>query len=140
MGQNIVFYDDSCGLCNFAVRFLLRQDTRKKLFFAPLTGKTAKVELGEWLKDHASVDSIVLVEKDLEPGKKKILYYSQAFFRILWRIGGFWHVPGLFSFLPSWLLWPSDCVYRVVARNRRGICPYLREPSWHEAHKGQFLD
>ena len=61
--QYIVFFDDRCGLCERSVVFFLKRDTKKQFLFAPLSGKTATVELKEWLKSHSAVDSIVLVEK-----------------------------------------------------------------------------
>lgn len=112
----ILFFDDSCGFCHKAVLFFLKRDRKHQLQFAPLTGKTAAHELKEWLKIHETVDSVVLLEDG------KISYYSRAVLRLLWELGGMWKILGVLSFLPDWLLYPSDVIYQLVARCRRGLC------------------
>lgn len=136
--QQIVFFDDSCGLCQKSVIFFLKRDKKKQFFFAPLSGKTAAVELKEWLKDHSQVDSIVFVEK-ADNGSKKTSYYSQAVLRLLWQLGGMWSFFGLFSFLPSLLLLPADFIYKQIAKRRRTLCLLPREESLQKQHESQFL-
>ena len=135
----IVFYDDSCGLCQRSVLFFLKQDKQKQFLFSPLSGKTAQIELKEWLKNHSQVDSIVLVEKEAK--KKKTYYYSQAILRMLWLVGGFWSIPGLLSFLPSGLLLPADFIYQQIAKRRRAICrlPDGKIKALHKEYEAQFL-
>lgn len=138
MKEYIIFYDDTCGMCNWSVRFFLKQDRKNQFLFAPLSGKTAAIELAEWLQDHPAIDSIVFMEKDL--AEKKIYYFSRAILRLLWCLGGLWSCVGCLSFLPSWLLWPGDLLYRFIARHRRNICPALRDRSWQKQYEGRFLD
>ena len=114
--MTLVFFDDSCGLCQKSILFFLKRDKKKQFLFSPLTGKTAEKALSEWLQTHSTIDSIVVKEDD------KIYYYSKAVFLLLWRLGGVWTLPGLLSFLPSWLLWPCDVVYRLIARYRHNFC------------------
>ena len=115
----VVFFDSDCGLCDHMVSFILKKDKKKQIYFSPLTGQLVKTELSEWIKNHSLVDSIVLVEK--RPNKK-IYYYSEACFRIAWHLGGFFAIPGLLSFLPRFLLYPFDVVYKIVAKRRKGFC------------------
>ena len=136
--QHIVFFDDSCGLCQRSVIFFLKRDKKKQFFFAPLSGKTAEIELKEWLKDHSQVDSIVLVEKR-DDGSKKTFYYSKAILSLLWHLGGIWSVLGLLSFLPDVLLLPADLVYRQVAKHRRDLCLLPTEIDLQKQHESQFL-
>ena len=136
--QHIVFYDDTCGLCQRSIIFFIKRDKKRELLFAPLNGKTAAKELEEWLKDHSQVDSIILVEKE-NAKTKKTLYYSKAVLRLLWHIGGIWSLFGLFSFLPSWLLWPADCIYRQIAKRRRDLCLLPQEVDLQKQHEKQFL-
>ncbi|HXF28866.1 MAG TPA: DUF393 domain-containing protein [Chlamydiales bacterium] len=112
----IVFFDGGCGLCQRSILFFLKRDTKKQFLFAPLDGQTAKKELQEWLKSHFAVDSIVVKNGD------EIYYYSKAVFFLLRRLGGIWSIPGLLSFLPSWLLFPCDIGYRLVAKYRHNFC------------------
>lgn len=131
----IVFYDDDCGFCKMAVQFLLKRDRKKMFLFAPLTGKTAEEKLAVWRKSHETVDSLVLIEGD------EILYYSKACFRTLFYLGGIWKVIGIFSYLPTWMLFPSDLIYQIVARLRRKLCPLTRDEkdALHYGHEDRFL-
>lgn len=119
--QRIVFYDSECGFCQKWILFFLAQDKHARFLFAPLNGKTAQIELAEWLKTHSAIDSLVFLEKDTKTSLKKIFYWSRAVFKIFWYLGSFWRVIGIFSFLPSFLLMPSDFVYRYIAKKRRSL-------------------
>ena len=109
MYEPIIFYDGECGLCDSAVRLLLRIDRRKQFYYAPLQGETAKREL----TPPPERDSLVL----LEPGRERLME-GAAVLRILWLIGGFWTLIGWMHVLPSA---PFDWIYRVVARNRKRL-------------------
>jgi predicted DCC family thiol-disulfide oxidoreductase YuxK len=124
MPQNrlIVFYDNYCGLCQRSILFTLHHDKQRQFLFAPLSGKTAAMELKNWLQEHPTVDSLVLLE--VGNTDQKISCYSKAILRILWHLGGVWAVAGLFAFLPTPFLWPFDCLYRAIAKRRKTICPY----------------
>lgn len=115
--MKIIFFDNDCGLCNWAVNFILTKDHKKCFLFAPLTGKTAEKELGEWRKTHEKIDSLVLLETG-----RPLLYYSHAVVRIAWLLGWPWSIFGLLSFLPSWMLLPGDSFYRLIASHRRHLC------------------
>lgn len=117
----IVFFDGECGLCDRSVRFLLRIDKRKRLLFAPLQGQTAQIDLMNIYPDAVKMDSLVLLEKDGQ--EKKIYLRGKGALRILWRIGGYWKLLGIFSFLPTFF---ADFVYRIVANNRHRL---TRPPS-----------
>ncbi len=133
----LIFYDDTCGMCQKSCIFFLKRDQKRRFFFAPLGGTTAKHELKEWLTTHSGVDSIVFVEK--QAVTQSVYYYSRAIFRMLWQLGGLWSVVGLLSFLPSWLLYPADVVYRFIARHRRSVCLLPKETAFQQEHKEQFL-
>lgn len=108
VGHPIVFFDGVCGLCDRAVKRLLKMDGRRVLRFAPLQGETAHE---------------LLAAQDTQDLKSMIVYdgrgaarYSTAVVRILWHVGGFWR------FL-SYCLWliPKpirDFGYRFVAHRR----------------------
>jgi predicted DCC family thiol-disulfide oxidoreductase YuxK len=117
--MKIVFFDNDCGLCNSAVRFVLKRDRKKVFFFAPLVGKTAEKELGEWRKTHPNVDSLVLLETGETP---RFSFYSRSIVRIAWLLGWPWSFFGLLSFLPNWMLVPGDALYRFIASRRRQFC------------------
>lgn len=110
--MKIVFFDGWCAMCHWAVKWVAKRDTKKEIFFAPLQGTTAR----EKLKDVELPDSIVYMEDD------KIYFFSKACFRIAWTLGGIWALIGWLSFLPDWMLYPADVIYRLIAKSRSQSC------------------
>ncbi|MBP6217575.1 MAG: DUF393 domain-containing protein [Oligoflexales bacterium] len=113
MQENLVFYDGTCGMCHGVVQFLLEHDKKKTFLFAPLQGETAKHVLKDWRSSFPNADTIILVEN--YPSHKQIFAFGKGGFRICWRLGGFWKIPGLLSFLPGCFY---NWGYRWVARHR----------------------
>lgn len=113
--QHIVFYDGTCGMCHGVVQFLLRHDKNEIFVFAPLQGETSSKILNKWRNSHPSADSLVLMENYLDNKNKKIFIFGKAALRILWLLGGFWKIPGIVSFLPSFLY---DWGYKWIAKHR----------------------
>lgn len=112
--KHLVFYDGQCGLCDYVVQFILRNDEKKIFLFAPLQGETAKVVLKDLPDEYKQLDSLVLIE-NYQGQDQQFLVMGKAAFRILWLLGGRWALMGLYSFLPSYLY---DWGYRFVAQNR----------------------
>lgn len=129
--KHLVFYDGSCGLCDHAVQFVLKHDNQGLFAFAPLQGETAK----KLLKVKPQADSLILIENFQEPGAETYILGKGAF-RILWKLGGLWAIPGAISFLPAFLY---DWGYRLVAKNRHRIFPETCTIPRQE-NKSRFLD
>lgn len=110
--MNIIFYDGTCAMCHWAVKWVARHDKEKLFYFAPLEGTTAH----EKLANETLPDSLVFLEGD------KILFRSGACLRIAWLLGGFWKLIGWLSFLPEWALIPTDAIYRLIAKSRAQSC------------------
>lgn len=118
-----IFYDGTCGLCHRSVRFVLAEDLRGTAFrFSPLGSELFLAEIG----DRPDLpDSVIVLT-----GDRKVLVKSEAFIRILVRLGGLWRVIGtLFALIPRGL---RDVGYDFVARIRYRIfgrakdaCPLL---------------
>lgn len=121
MMAHIVFFDGECGLCDRSVRLLLKIDKHKQLLFAPLQGRTAQTDLVPIYPEAMKMDSLVLMDDD--HGKKNVYLRGKGALRILWHIGGWWKLLGIFSFLPTLI---ADFVYRIVAKNRHRL---TRPPS-----------
>jgi predicted DCC family thiol-disulfide oxidoreductase YuxK len=117
MSQHLVFYDGECGFCDNIVQLILKQDTRGLFDFAPLQGTTAAKMLRHLPEEIVNNDSLILIENYKTPHQR---YYvlGKGAFRICWLLGGAWAIPGLISFLPSFLY---DWGYRLVARNRKNL-------------------
>lgn len=110
--MNIIFFDGCCAMCHWAIKWVASRDTKNSFYFAPLQGVTA----AEKLKGLSLPDSIVYLEDDA------IYVFSKACFKIAWKLGGPWALVGWLGFLPNWMLFPANLVYRLVAKTRSTSC------------------
>lgn len=111
-GQQIVFFDGICGLCNDFVDVLLKVDRRKKYQFSPLQSEVAMKLLPEEFRqvgDEGAFKSIVFHQNGVNFQK------SKAVLLILCGLGGAWNLFWIFRLLPSALL---DPLYMMVANHR----------------------
>jgi predicted DCC family thiol-disulfide oxidoreductase YuxK len=114
-----LFYDGSCALCHWAVRFVLARDPEGRAFrFAPLDSEAFRGAVPEAVR--ASLpDSFVIETTD-----GRLLTRSAAVLRVLDRLGGPWRILGRVArVVPRALL---DGVYDFVARVRYRV--FGREP------------
>jgi len=115
IGQHLVFFDGTCGMCHGVVQFLLKHDKENVFVFAPLQGETAADFLDDWRNKYPDADTLVLIENYQDDSMKRIFMYGKGALRICWLLGGMWKVPGAISFLPPFLY---DWGYRYIARHR----------------------
>ena len=108
--KKIILFDGICNLCNTAVQFVIKHDSKDLFRFVALQS-----ELGQEITKHigmddSKVDSIILYE----PG---IAYYykSEAALKIASYLVGSIHFLSFFKVLPTAF---SDAVYDYVAKNR----------------------
>jgi predicted DCC family thiol-disulfide oxidoreductase YuxK len=109
-----IFYDGHCGLCHWAVKFVIARDPHGRFFrYAPLQGTTfAALVSAE--RRAGLPDSVAVLTDD-----GRLLVRSDAFIHILRRLGGFWRVIGTFiSVIPRVI---RDGVYNFIARVRYRI-------------------
>ncbi len=92
----ILFFDGVCGLCNRTVDFVLRNDRRGRLRFAPLQGEAAARLLPA--RDRCELESVVFWRRG------RVRRHSSAVVSMLWEMGGRWR-------LAAALLW---CVPRPL--------------------------
>ncbi len=108
--KKIILFDGVCLLCDTAVQFIIRRDSKDVFRFVSLQsalGKKITTHIGI---DTGKTDSLVLYE----PGKAYYLK-SQAALKIVRELGGVYTLFGLFSILPKAVL---NAVYDYVAKNR----------------------
>jgi predicted DCC family thiol-disulfide oxidoreductase YuxK len=113
--QPVLFYDGECGLCNFVVRFLLREDGPGRMHFAPLQSAPAEAYLRAQGLPTEDFDSLVFVPdwRRQEPGAYQLR--TTGVLRAADEIGGVWRVLSWLRVLPGWL---RDPFYKLVARLR----------------------
>ena len=135
----VLLYDATCGLCNRAVRLLLRIDRTGVLRLAALQGGPAQA----WLRSHGlpteDFDSMVLVRDwDAPDGGSAYLLRTDALAAALEAGGGVGRVLAWSRFIPRpW----RDLGYRAVARLRHRLfgawAPRpLPRPEWKERFIG----
>ena len=109
-GLKILFFDGTCGFCNYSVNLISQLDNDKLIYFAPLQGKTAKDKLPAKLIDQNNLSSVVYYKES------KLFTHSQAIRELLNDIGG---VSRFFSWIIY--LFPktfADYIYRIIAKYR----------------------
>ena len=135
-GSCLVLYDGVCGLCDRSVQFLLAEDRRQRLLYAPLQGETAATIRPRHPALTEDLTSIVLV-RNFGSAEEKIYVKTAAVLRILDEIGGFWRPLSWLRALPRA---PRDAVYDWIARKRYqwfGQFDACRMPE--PEHKALFL-
>lgn len=105
----IVFFDGNCGFCNRWVSLLLKWDQSEQFIYCNLN---LDAELSKQLKIQEplkQVDSIVLVQEG------KVFYRSDAVFKILIALGGWWSIFKIYRLIPRLL---RDGLYELIAKHR----------------------
>ncbi len=108
--KKIILFDGVCNLCNSAVQFVIKHDTKDVFRFVALQS-----ELGQEVLKHIginpkNIDSIILYE----PG---VAYYykSSAAIEIARNLGGFLHFGTIFKIIPTAI---RNQIYDYIAKNR----------------------
>lgn len=117
--SHLVFFDGECGICDQAVQSILKLDKQRLFVFAPLNGETAAQYLKGLPAALTNSDSLILIENYRSKNSDSFIG-STAVFRICWLLGGWWSLPGLLFFLPSFLF---NWGYRLFARFRHRFFP-----------------
>ena len=119
-GEDTVFYDGHCGLCQRSVRCMLAEDATGELFvFSPL-GSAHFTQTIPAAQRAALPDSIVLRGAD-----GTLLVKSNAVLRALDRLGGLWRVAALVGRLIPRPM--RDVCYDGIARIRLKLFPQPTE-------------
>jgi len=108
----ILLYDGACGLCAGAVRWALRRDRDRRLWFAPLQGSTAARLRALHPGIPSGLETAVLVEEGRVHLRSRALLAVAALLPPPWR----WLAP--LRRLPAAV---ADPVYRLLARLRHRL-------------------
>jgi len=101
--KKIIIYDNRCGICNFWVNFIKKNDRRNQFIFLgsdTLEAKAINVE---------NIDSIIFIDDHTLKIK------SKAIFKIAQLIGFPFNMIGFLKILPISF---TDALYDRVAKNR----------------------
>jgi predicted DCC family thiol-disulfide oxidoreductase YuxK len=120
-----LFYDGRCGLCNWVVRFLRREDSMARVQFMPLQSDIAQSFLRAHGLPTQDFDSLVFVA-DHPDRPAPYFLRTTAVLRGLDEIGGLWRIVAWLTVIPA--RW-RDPVYDFVARIRyRFFGEYVANP------------
>ena len=133
----IVLYDGTCGLCDRAVRTILRIDEAGQFLYAPLDGNTAPPILGRHFADGQVPDTVMLVMNRDMPDER-VLVRTDALIAIAEILDGMWRAGLMLRLIPRPL---RDLVYRGIARWRRRLFspPACRVSEDLSRYRTQFL-
>jgi predicted DCC family thiol-disulfide oxidoreductase YuxK len=112
--DHLVLYDGVCGLCGWAVRWLLAHDPEQRLLFAPIQGETAASLGVVWDEDAPPSEASVLFV-DSTGADTRIEHRSRAVAAALEAARAWPVARRLIRWTPRPL---ADAVYRFVARVR----------------------
>ena len=108
----IILFDGECILCNTIVGHIIKNDFKKIFVFVALQSEHGQKILNDYSLDQKKNDTIILIEKC------RLFIKSDAVFRIIKHISGFWKILIVFQILPKAI---NDYIYDLVSRNRYKI-------------------
>ena len=109
MDSKIILFDGVCNLCNGAINFIIKQDSKAVFKFASLQSETGMRLLEKHKIDPQKTDSIILVEED------KVSVKSTAALRISRFLDKGYPLLYGFMIIPGFI---RNYVYDFIARNR----------------------
>lgn len=105
----ILLFDGVCNLCNGAVQFVIKFDSKNTLRFAALQSEVGQQLLEHFNLPKEDIFSVILVENE------KVYVRSSAALRMYKNMGGIWNLMYLFIIVPRPI---RDTVYNFIAKNR----------------------
>lgn len=111
-GDRVLLFDGYCNLCNGVVQFIIKNDPKGRIGFAPLQSGWAKSNVPDGLDQPGNFDSVLYLRDG------KLYSKSEAVFLVVGDLGGWLKVLLIGKVLPTkWL----NQLYDWVARNRYGV-------------------
>ena len=112
-GPITVFFDGPCVLCNYWIKKLCVWDKNDRFRFTSIESTNAQNFLKKRGYNIQDIDSIITWDSE-----KDFNVESEAVFRIIYFLGGFWRLLFVFNILPSAL---KKYLYRYIAKNRYNL-------------------
>ncbi len=109
MKSKIILFDGVCNLCNGAINFIIKRNSKANLKFASLQSDTGKQLLKEYNIDPLKTDSIVLIDSN------KAFLKSDAALRIAKDLDDAYPLLYSFIIIPAFI---RNSIYDLIARNR----------------------
>ena len=107
--ESILLFDGHCSLCNAAVDFVLKRNTKKKLLLASIQGPAGQRVLKMYQLPPSYLDTLVLVEQG------QLYLGSTAALRVARLLRGGWPLFYALIIIPKGL---RDRIYQWIGKNR----------------------
>ena len=107
--ESILLFDGHCSLCNAAVDFVLKRNTKKKLLLASIQGTAGQRVLKMYQLPPSYLDTLVLVEQG------KVYLGSTAALRVARLLRGGWPLFYALIIIPKGL---RDRIYQWIGKHR----------------------
>ena len=116
MRELVVLYDAHCRLCNWSVRWIIRNDVHKRFSFKALQAGDHPLDMGKEGERYDSVENDDPYETLVLMLKGKRFERSSAVLRIALHLRFPWPLLGIFFLVPAKI---RDALYKLVAKNRK---------------------
>jgi len=111
MEQPVLLFDGVCNLCNYTVRFILKNEKNNRILFAPLQSAAALKLIKQYRipLNQDTTGSVVFIEEG------KVYLRSAAAFRIAGYMKNPYSIISRLNFIPAAL---TDFFYNLIAGSR----------------------
>ncbi len=127
-GEKIVIFDGICHLCNGAVQFIIKRDSRSNFKFVARQSEIGQMLLSKQQASIKDMETIVFL-------KDQIVYTeSDAVLEITRELDHVWKLLIVFKLIPGFI---RNRIYNFIAKRRyhwfgkRAIC-YTPTPEWDQ--------
>ena len=107
--QRVILFDGVCNLCNSAIKFVLKRDTKSVFKFASLQSDVARKLLSDLEVSDTALDTIVFIDQG------NVYTRSTAALRVSKHLSGLWPLMTGFMIVPLFI---RDWVYNLISKNR----------------------
>jgi len=105
----LILYDGDCNLCNYSVRFVVKNDKKRVFKMASLQSELGQKILAENHLNENSFSTFILYENG------KLFFKSTAALKVVKKLNGPVKLLYIFIIVPPFI---RNFIYDIVARNR----------------------
>ncbi len=106
----ILIYDGNCGLCHFAVQFILKHERNELIRFTPFQSEFAKDLLAHFKLNEEANNTVIFIEEG------KAFIKSKAVVQLSKYLTPFYSLFYFLKYIPF-----ADFFYDMVAKNRYAL-------------------
>jgi predicted DCC family thiol-disulfide oxidoreductase YuxK len=109
--RSALIYDNSCKLCNRAIRFLEPEKGSADMLFIPAGEPESKQIMRQYkIPGELTSKTVIFIDKE------RVYFKSDALIKALQKKGGLWKIFSVFGIIPGFI---RNAVYDWIASKRR---------------------